>query len=377
MGIKIKTLIWQWGRFGAGPRIAFELARALEQHCGMKVVLSLAEGAELLETAMCREAVNIPIKTYNSAIQFATRTVMIRKVLAPLLRRLESERPDVAISVMPGYWDLFLIRHLRRLGIPVITIIHDAGNHPGDRLQLINLLQKTMIRQSSAIVTLTDFVASSLRAQGLLKDKKHLTIPHPALTFPDLTPPPPHPPEYPQHKSLRLLLTGRLRTYKGAEMFLQAAAMIDPERLSIRIAGALNDKTLLARAKDMANVDMQSDWLSEKTFLSNIDWSDVVIIPYVEASQSGIIPVAYGRRRPVIATPVGGLSEQVVHKVTGLMSTNISPEAIAQAISSFLDRPDLLQAYAENAYLHAQNELSWKQIGRQFSDLSSQITRHG
>lgn len=369
----LKVFIWQLGRYGAGPRIAFELAAALEKKCDMEVFLSLAEGAELLETNMCREAAGIRVKTYNTTGQFAARTLMIHKHLGPLIRRLEQERPDVALSVMPGYWDIFVIRQLRRLGIPVITIIHDAVNHPGDRFQLIQWIQGRMIGHSTAVITLTDFVARCLRGQGRLGNKKHWTISHPALIFPDLKLMPPQQPDYTLARPLRLLLTGRLRTYKGGRLFLEAISKIDPARLHVRIAGAVNDQALLDRAKELPHVDMQNGWLSEKTFVSHIDWADTVILPYTEASQSGIIPTAYARRRPVIVTPVGGLPEQVRHEVTGLIAPNVSPEAIAQAILRFLDTPELLKSCADNAYFYAQEELSWEQIGNRIAGILSEV----
>ncbi|NOX73036.1 MAG: glycosyltransferase family 4 protein [Alphaproteobacteria bacterium] len=370
-----KIFVWQWGRFGAGPRIAFELARMLQRHCGNDVILSLAENAELLDSPMCKEAVRVPLKAYVTATQFATRTVLIRKILRPLLRELERERPNVALCVMPGYWDTFLVRHLRRIGIPVISIVHDATNHPGDHFQLINWLQRGTIKHSTAIITLTDFVARRLQTQKLLENKKHQTIPHPALIFPDLKLAPPQMPQYPRRKPLRLLLTGRLQKYKGVELFLSAISRINAARLSVRIAGSLNDQTLLAQVKDMPHVEIVEGWMSEKEFVSHIDWSDVVVLPYTEASQSGIIPTAYLRRRPVIATPVGGLPEQVRHEATGLLTDNVSPEAIAQAILRFLDTQELLKSCADNAYTYARNELNWERFGLSFWDICSEITQ--
>jgi hypothetical protein len=45
----MRILVWQWGRFGSGPRYALELARVLRDQCGHEALLSLAEGAELLQ----------------------------------------------------------------------------------------------------------------------------------------------------------------------------------------------------------------------------------------------------------------------------------------------------------------------------------------
>ncbi len=363
-----EIFVWQWGRYGSGPRIAFELVQALRQYHGGNPVLSLAQDAEILTSTTCRNAVDFPLKTYQNAGQFALRTVFMRKVLRPLLGFLEEKRPDAALSIMPGYWDLFLIRHLRHLGIPLAIIVHDAKNHPGDRFVPIQWMQKSMIGHSSTIITLSDYVASCLHEQNLLENKSHHTISHPVLAFDDLQLPPPRPSVHSPGKPLRILLTGRLRKYKGIELFLKAISQIDPTRLNVRIAGSVNDNNLLARAKNLANLDVRSGWLSEQQLVSHIDWSDLVILPYTEASQSGLIPTVYGRHRPVIATPVGGLPEQVKHEETGLVTGDISSNAIAQAISRFLNNPDLLQSCGENAFQCAKTELSWKQTGGKFAN---------
>ncbi len=368
---KKKILIWQWGRYGAGPRLAFELARALKRHCHMDVLLSLAGGAELLETPGCRQLVDFPVKTYGSPGQFMVRTARIGGILAPLVRRLEHERPDVALVVMPSYWDIFLIRHLQRLAIPVVSIIHDAANHPGDSFQAIQWVQRYMIRHSSGIITLTDYIAGNLKKQGYLEQRAHRTMGHPALTFPDLRLPPPQPPGFPRHGALRLLLAGRLRRYKGIDLFLQALPLMDSARLDIRISGVIGDKGLLDQVRNTPQIDVRNNWMSERAFISHIDWADMVVLPYMEASQSGIIPTAYARRRPVVATPVGGLPEQVKHGVTGLLTGEATPQSIAQAVSLCLDAPERVASCAEQAYMLARNDLGWERFSHHLAELLS------
>ncbi len=47
--------------------------------------------------------------------------------------------------------------------------------------------------------------------------------------------------------------------------------------------------------------------------------ADVVVLPYVEASQSGAVPLAYAAEKPVVVTAVGGLPEAVEDGRTGLV----------------------------------------------------------
>ena len=47
--------------------------------------------------------------------------------------------------------------------------------------------------------------------------------------------------------------------------------------------------------------------------------ADVVVLPYLEATQSGVAQIAFAFERPVITTKVGGLAETIEHGRSGLI----------------------------------------------------------
>ena len=63
--------------------------------------------------------------------------------------------------------------------------------------------------------------------------------------------------------------------------------------------------------------------------------SDVVVLPYISATQSGIVQIAYGLNKPVITTNVGGLPEAVQDGKTGFLVKPESPKSLSQAIVRF------------------------------------------
>jgi len=65
---------------------------------------------------------------------------------------------------------------------------------------------------------------------------------------------------------------------------------------------------------------------------------DVVVLPYLSATQSGIAQIAFNFDRPVIATAVGGLGEVVKQGETGLVVPPGDPAALADAIRKFYGR---------------------------------------
>lgn len=62
---------------------------------------------------------------------------------------------------------------------------------------------------------------------------------------------------------------------------------------------------------------------------------DVVVLPYISATQSGIVQMAFGFEKPVIVTEVGGLPDVVEDRKTGYVVESKNAEAIAKAVFRF------------------------------------------
>ena len=66
--------------------------------------------------------------------------------------------------------------------------------------------------------------------------------------------------------------------------------------------------------------------------------ADVVVLPYVSATQSGIVQIAFGFGTPVITTNVGGLPEAVDHGKTGLIVEPENPSQLAEAVIEYFEK---------------------------------------
>jgi glycosyltransferase involved in cell wall biosynthesis len=92
--------------------------------------------------------------------------------------------------------------------------------------------------------------------------------------------------------------------------------------------------------------------------------SAVVILPYEEASQSGVIPLAYAFRKPVVAYDVGDLRENIVAGETGLLVPAGEEENFAAAVTQLLQDKALRRDMGQRAHEWAEQELSWDNIAR-------------
>jgi glycosyltransferase involved in cell wall biosynthesis len=300
------VVVWQWGRYGAGPRIAALLAGGFDALGGTKAILSLSKSAEILREPDMPPCA-LPIATYAGVLGLASRLAMAPLTVSRLARRLRRLGPRAAVCAMPGPLDLLMVTALRRIGVPVAVIVHDAQAHPGDGVPLLLRLQRALLRRVDLVIALSNHVASRLQSNGSLRPGAPVLVTRlPPLAFGPGTPPNAH------GGPRRVLCFGRLRTYKGLDLLAEALRLLGPRPdMVVRIVGQGSESAALAALRALPGVQVENRWVPEGEVTPILSWADIVVLPYREASQSGIAPTALASGRRVVATRVGGLPEQL------------------------------------------------------------------
>lgn len=314
----MRVLVWHWGRRGAGPRYAVELAAALRAQPDTEAVLSLSAQAEILGTGDAGPLV-LPYRTYDGVLSLLARLPLAFAEVTPLADRLRGLALDGAVCAMPAYLDPLMTAALRRAGpaksgIPWAVVVHDADPHPGDQSPLKMVMQRRMMSRAAAVVCLTGHVADRLRAQrlaGVPGRPPIIRSTPPPLAFCD-HPPPPGPRA---GRPLRLLSFGRLLPYKGLDMLSEALAKLGPrDDLLCRVVGTGPETPVVAALRARAGVTVENRWVPETEVAHLLAWADAVVLSHREASQSGVAAAGLAAGRWVIATDVGGLREQIGHE---------------------------------------------------------------
>ena len=176
-------------------------------------------------------------------------------------------------------------------------------------------------------------------------------------------------------RPLRLLFFGRIVKYKGLGHLLQAQRMLRERGVAVEIivAGSGSLEPVAELLEGLQGVEVHNRWLSNQEVASFMAGTDAVVLPYVEASQSGVAATAFAAGRPVIATPIGGLTEQVVHRTTGLLAKDMSVEALADAIATFSGNADLFDHCAAAALAHARDDLSWQKSASVVAEVITRV----
>ena len=175
-----------------------------------------------------------------------------------------------------------------------------------------------------------------------------------------------------------VLFFGRIWEYKGLEYLIQAEpaiAKVIPD-VKIVIAGEGEDfHRYREMIGDSPRFHIHNEWISDNQRARFFQRSAIVVLPYKEATQSGVVPVAYTYARPVVATHVGALAECVFHEETGLLVPPEDPPALANAIIRLLKDPAERHAFGQAGHQRMLNEASPRVVGQQTAEVYEQAIR--
>ena len=262
-------------------------------------------------------------------------------------RLSRSRSKAINIFLLPSPQDVILHRILKLNGEKSVFLIHDAIPHPGE----IWPWRKSIdwrIKKADGLIFLSEHVRGQAGKKHSITNSEVLVHP-PFKSLMKLT----------ENNSLErksvktlptMLFIGRIRKYKGVNQLVLFKELIQ-EKFHIVIAG----EGSLPRG--LKNVEVHNHWLSETDMSRFLADADVVIFPYLEASQSGIIPVAMHLNKVIIVSRIEGLDEQVENYPRAFSFSIGDRESFEEALKN-----------AENCLLGIQNSTNQSESNAGTSD---------
>jgi len=98
------------------------------------------------------------------------------------------------------------------------------------------------------------------------------------------------------------------------------------------------------------------------------------VLPYRSATQSGISSVSYHFEVPMIVTAVGGLTETIGERGTGIVAEEVSPEAIRREIENYFS-DGCIRKYCVEHIREEKKRLSWAKFADDLLDFAETIKR--
>jgi D-inositol-3-phosphate glycosyltransferase len=273
-------------------------------------------------------------------------------------RRIRRGGADLVVI---AYWLAFfapayrtIARAVRRAGIPVVAIVHNALPHErrfGDRS-----LGRAFLGQCNRLVTLSRAVADDIRA--LAVNTPIVEAGHPVYT---------HFGREVDRDEARstlgfdasahvLLFFGFIRRYKGLDTLIEAMPAILKKHSGavLLIAGEFYEDEQVIRKRVTAlgisgSVRFDTRYIPDERVPLYFSAADLVVQPYRSATQSGVAHIAFHFGRPVVVTDVGGLAETVPDGEAGFVVPPENPSALADVVCRFLSDSGLRTRVMEGA----------------------------
>jgi glycosyltransferase involved in cell wall biosynthesis len=328
--VPARVMFLYWGRRGAMVRFTIELARAAVAVPGLTPFVSVSRQNEAFDAFVEFGAAVFPVDTFDTNVGAVTRGWRLPGIRRRLARQIRQQRIDAVVNLMPHVWTPFVASAIRDAGAQYICVVHDADAHPGDRTAAAKPIFDRDLHHADLLITLSRVVTDRLIETGTVDRSKIVTLFLPEMTHGAVQP------KHPRREGapLRLLFLGRIMTYKGLPLLLDALDLVQARGVAVQLGvfgeGALGDSENRLRAM---GAQIENRWLSDAEIEIALQSYDVVVASHIEASQSGVVATAHGHGLPVIVTPVGGLVEQVVDGVTGLVATAAEPRSLAAQIT--------------------------------------------
>lgn len=269
------------------------------------------------------QALGLPVKVFNSGrIRF--------KTVAEIGEYCVQNRINLLVSqgtVSNAYARLVS----KRYNVPNLVTVHSEpkGDYKSPLIRGIYWLFDRKLRHSTVkYIAVSKFLAEYLVRSGI--PKSQISVVYNGSDYPKPAPR--------QHKRLVIGSLGRLHFVKGYDLLIRAFALLENKRLRLKLAGVGDELENLKKLAVELGVSDRVEFVGYKSdvfeFLKSIDI-------YAQPSRSegfGVALVeAMSQNLPVVVTPAGAMTEIVTDSETGYISKDLSPEAIADALSKAFD----------------------------------------
>jgi starch synthase len=284
-------------------------------------------------------------------------------------RAIIDTRPDVVHFTGPHLWNPLLMVALRRVGLSIVHTLHDLDPHLGAGYgRLLYAWNNSIKRLANHLLVHSELYRARLITDGLPADRvtsvpllhlfvnqsneAHLRDQFMArLPAADTTAP-------------FALFFARLEEYKGVGVLIDALRQLS-DRPNVRaiIAGQGNT-TAFTAAPLPPNVEIRNRLIEDTEAIDLFSRCSVVVLPYLDATQSALIAAAYFFGKPVIVTRTGALPEYVADGATGWVIEPNQPEHLAQILETALNDPANLSklGHAGHEWYLAQRRLERRNL---------------
>lgn len=290
-----------------------------------------------------------------------------------LLDIVNREKPDVIHLALEDLISgiLFCLLKLKLNGPKLVLTEHDPIFHSGEQV-LVRIhvsISKFLLRRTVDKIIVHGSNLKEILIQKGVPEQKIEIIPHGEFSY------------YTKWLSEKqesrntILFFGRIQDYKGLDSLIEAVPLITPyiPDLKVIIAGEGNFEKYKSMILDEKHFEIHNRYILDEEVADFFQRANVIVLPYKDGTQSGIIPIAYSFKKPVIVTDVGSIGEVVENGVTGFIIPPKDVESLAKAVVQILQNDENRIKMGKCAYSKIQKELSWVDAAKRTVGIYEQL----
>jgi glycosyltransferase involved in cell wall biosynthesis len=233
--------------------------------------------------------------------------------------------------------------------------------------------QRRLYERVEAVVVHSRHGAARLRDELRIDPARVHTIPHGAFAhLGHLPDPAPLPPELAATDKPVVLCFGLMRPYKGIDVLLEAWQGIDDAELWV--VGLPKMDVAPLRAAAPPNVRFVERFVVDREIPAFFRRADLVVLPYREIDQSGVLFTALAFGKPLLLSAVGGFPEVAASGAAELVPPGDSA-ALHDALARLLADPAARDRLGAGAREAAATTHSWDAIAAQHLALYERLRR--
>ena len=326
-------LINYLGRKGAGAVFSYEMTKGLIEN-GANVYAIIPKTIEnLQEWEKLQLKKLITIETYNDTKSFIFGLCRyFVKDRNRIQREFSSVKIDTIYIPMLQPWAEFVNSMFPNARL--ITTLHDPIPHSGSR-SVMNFLYTRVAKKSSDIIILSEvFKKETSEIYGIPENRIHV-IPHGVFDYYSTY----QPGVIERTSNINFLFFGRITRYKGLHVLAQAYKKLHQEYqdTSLFVVGSGDFSEYKDEFSDENNITVVNRFINDDELVAYFRGKNIVtVLPYTDATQSGVIPIAMKEQSLLIVSNKGGLVEQTKNGKYAIL-VEPSPEPLYKAMKDVVE----------------------------------------
>jgi hypothetical protein len=318
------------GRRGGGIQLLIDTSLTLTRNKVSHTIL-LSSQTKAYETLLKSD--HAEVKFYDIPHQFSDLFNLhsYPAYIFSVLKFLKvSWKPDhtTLVQIMPSPLDSIFDLLQSKKKFELVRCIHDYSPHPGETWPSSKRVHK-MIKKADKVICFSDYVLQ--KVQKVNPNSCYLELPSDFYCVGE-------PSEFmsieveriKKDSSLSVLFLGRGIDYQGVNML---EGVIDGfPHLNFILAG--EGEAIRNAQGDFLKFNY---WISDADFIFLLQSVDIVIFPYIEASQSGTVPLARRARKFIVSSNAGGLPEQLDGYSRGAVYDSVSATDLHRALQHVIE----------------------------------------